>query len=78
MPGRPGMRIQQPGITPAQTQFLNTLVDDEGMGEGIKALYYRVRKAMGNAAPTRDEIQNYLNPKPHYQIARQVKKNRIK
>ena len=56
MVGRVGMNIQQPGITPGQTQVLDTLVDDEGYTEGIHNLYYRVRQQMGPNAPTRSEI----------------------
>ena len=76
MPGRRGMHIQQPGLTPAQRAALERMVDEQGMNEGVHTTYHRVRHLMGANAPTRDEVGEFLNPRPHFQQNRMVKKNR--
>ena len=70
------MHIQQPGLTPAQRAALERMVDEQGMNEGVHTTYHRVRHLMGANAPTRTEVSEFLNPRPHVQQNRMVKKNR--
>ena len=81
MPWRRGVSRAQynnaPGLTAAQQQALESIVDDQGLNEGIQATYQRVLDQMGNNAPTRREVAEFLAPRPHYQQNKLRRKDRI-
>ena len=77
MPWRSGVqRIgYAPGLTQAQEDMLEDVVLVQGIGEGIQALYQRLRAEHGDLAPTRKAIGNWLKRQPGYQIAHMPKKD---
>ena len=68
MPGRPGQRWGQRGLTPAQRNRLESLVHS-GVLLGVTAMSYKLRQEDGEDAPSRAEIADFLRELPSNQLA---------
>ena len=69
MVARIGQRKGNKGLTPQQRTKLEGLVLTKGIGLGVTALAYKLRKEDGVNAPSRAEVADFLREQPSHQLA---------
>ena len=78
MPWRPGVARggYNAGLTDEEQAAMEEAVLQQGIGEGVHALYHRLRREMGAGAPSRNEVARFLRVRPETQMARMPRKDK--